>query len=215
MDNLPTIIEKNALELSDKKIQELNQAIARGTIGPMTADKEGNLFLLYAMGDSIDEITDSTGYPKDIILVTAMRYDWPTRRKKMRLTTPEDTATDISKKIVNGIQMATWLAVKEQIADVVSGRKRPSQCSLIPKNIHGLQKLMEMITVMNNPAVASIRPGGTVVQAENVQINHNHNLPAAEIPKEMIELTDKEKEDRAAKWAILRGKSEVIEVDPE
>ena len=55
----------------------------------------------------------------------------------------------------------------------MSGKIKASASPLIPKNIAALERLFAIINEQENPTEVSTQagPGGTVIQATNVQIN--------------------------------------------
>lgn len=165
MDNLLAIVDNNPLDLTPQEIGEIKRSIQRNVIGPLSPEKEAAPFLFYCFGDSIEEICKKTSYPKDIILVTAMYYNWPEKAKQIDVD-----IEDLQKKIAEMTLMGTYLQVQKEIAEVLSGKKDPKTAAFLPKNIHGLEKLMNLVdSIKEKPAAAP-----TTINAQNVQINNQY-----------------------------------------
>ena len=92
--------------------------------------------------------------------------------------------------------ITTYLAIQEQLAEVLSGRKKASECPLIPKNIKDLERFMAMISNVYTPEAAG---NGTTVHAQKVQIINNPEIKQVSPEKEA---------ERAVKYKVLRGETE-------
>lgn len=148
----------------------IESRIKKGLLGPLSPDRESGPFMLYCCGDDFESISLKTNLPIDVLYVTAAHYGWLQKSASLKDKNGDFSPANIQKDIGNSLLIATSLAMKEQLEDVLSGRKKPSSCSLIPKNIGSLNKLMEMVSAMHNPE-SPIGNNATVVHAQNVQIN--------------------------------------------
>ena len=178
----------------------------KGLIGPLSPERETGPFMLYCCGDDLDAIALKTNFPKEILYVTAVHYDWTKKSEGLRDGTQAFNPLNIQKDLAHSLLVATSLAVKEQLKDVLSGRKSASQCPLIPKNMQSLEKLMTLITALNTAPEASAGKGGTVVHAQNVQINQSGQ---SQEKSGIVEVSEEEMEakrqEREAKYKALKG----------
>ncbi|MEM4379364.1 MAG: hypothetical protein QXL01_01575 [Thermoplasmatales archaeon] len=176
MSDTKVILRKNSLNLPTEQIVRIEKALERRDISPISSDKETGLFLLYAMGESLDSIAEQTNIPKDIIALTAVTYDWETKCLEIKKYRNGDKIGEMQKDLVNTLLAATYVTIKRELALVIAGKKDPYEVLLIPKKIEGLEKLMNMVAEINSPGATAAKntaqkAGGTVVQAQNVQIN--------------------------------------------
>jgi hypothetical protein len=152
-------------------------------------------FLLFLLGDSIEQVAETTGTPADVMYLTAIKYCWPQKRDELAKMGQANLIAQLQKHTLNKILVATSMVIDKQLKDVISGKLPAEKCSLIPRNIHGLGALMEMITAANQEPPAPQPPAQTtVVQATNVQINQQAALP--------------EKPDRMTSLKALAGESD-------
>lgn len=210
MQSLVALVGDSSLVPIEEK-EKIESKLRKGLIGPLSPERESGPFMLYCCGDDLDAISLKTNFPKEILYVTAVHYDWPAKSQSLRGDSKDFNPLNIQRDLAHSLLVATYMAAKEQLADVLAGRKKPSQCPLLPSNMHSLEKLMNMITEMNVPANGdnSIPQGGTVVHAQNVQINQQQNNNGNNNPQEIQEISDEELEakkiEREAKYKALRG----------
>lgn len=170
MSEIRTLIVKNQFNLPEEKINSLMHGLANRTISYLSPDKEAGPFLLYTTGSSLEEITLKTGYPADIILLTAIYYKWEEKAKALGMSNSEGASREIQKDLLNTLLIATTLSVKRQLGEVIAGRLDPDKVPLIPKNPASLEKLMAMLNALQEVPEAAPQPV-QYIQAENVQIN--------------------------------------------
>lgn len=211
MQSLVAAVQSSELVPVEEK-EKIESRVRKGLLGPLSPEREAGPFMLYCCGDDLETIALKTNFPKDILYVTAIHYDWDNKAASLRSDSKDFNPINIQKDLAHSLLVATYMAAKEQLQDVLAGRKSPSQCPLLPKNMHSLEKLMNMITEMNKPpegAGSHQYPGsGTVVHAQNVQINQQQNNH--EKAQDIVEMTDEEIEakrlEREEKYKALRGK---------
>lgn len=199
MNENQALIEANELNLPEEKKQQLLRQASVGSISYLSPDREAAPFMLFCCGESIDEISGKLSIPKDIILLTAMHYKWVEKSQTIR----QDPAA-IQQSLVNNILVATAIAAQEELKDLLSGKKKASQCKLIPKNPAALEKLLNMVNMANGiqaPQPAS----GTTIHAQNVQINNTSKDSDKDTDKRFSE-TQEEKEAKYDKLTQLTKK---------
>lgn len=136
--------------------------------------------MLFLLGDDIENVALKTGYPKDVILITAAHYRWREKRDMLVEQGKEgELIKDVEKAMLNQLLMATYKAVTNEVGQILAGKMGADQSRFIPGSMQGLQRLLEMIEKANKLVAVGDQekppPGSTIVHAENVQIN---NLPA-------------------------------------
>lgn len=206
MQSLIAAAEKNDIGLPKEAIEDLKLEIQKGAIGHVCPDKEAVPFMLYCIGTSFEDIAVRTNIHIKILWATALYYNWPEKRRKIQGEKdfqPEAVLSDVFNLSLVIIQHG----IKDMAKDVLSGKRRASQFPLFPKNLHGFEKLlltlekMKQITGDLPPTVGN--NSGTVVQANNVQINQHQN------PQDLAEYTDEEiearKKERAEKYKAIKG----------
>ena len=185
--------------------KQIESRVRKGLLGPLTVERESGPFMLYCCGDTFEDIAIKTNFPIDVLYVTAIHHNWEERSKSLKIKGKAFDPANLQKDLSHSILVATYMAAQEQLQDVLAGRKKASQCPLIPKNIHALERLMGMITALNS-AEGSVPPGGTVVHAQNVQINQNSKeVPTVQNAEFVDEETEERKKERAEKYKLLRG----------
>lgn len=184
--------------IPDELRYNIESRIKKGLLGPLSPDKESGPFMLYCCGDDFESISLKTNLPIDVLYVTAAHYNWLQKSASLKDKNGEFSPSNIQKDIANSLLIATSLAMKEQLEDVLSGRKKPSSCPLIPKNIGSLNKLMEMVSAIHNPE-SPLGNNATVVHAQNVQINQNI---------EEKKVSPEKAKENEAKYKFVKGKEE-------
>lgn len=192
------IIRKNNLNLPADQLQRIEKAVDRKDIKPLSSDREVGLFLMYCCGDEIDSIAEQTQLPRDVIALTALTYDWHTKALELRKYRNGDKIADLQKDLVNTLLIATYASIKQDLALVIAGKKEAHEVGLIPRKIDGLEKLLNMVSEINNPnGKVPANKGGTVVQANNVQIVQNNQVAPEESKTKIERLRDlKEKQNK-------------------
>lgn len=184
--------------LDPDEIECIKAKARKGTVAALSREREEGPFLLFCCGDDLHTIATKTGFPVDVIYMTAESYEWERKAAAIRSETGNFDPIKIQKELSKNLLIATHMAVQAQLKDVLAGRKSAAECPLIPKNIMALKQLMEMVSSLQNPEEKG--SNSTVVHAQNVQINNTQVLP---------ELSDIELEirrlEREAKFKKLRG----------
>lgn len=119
--------------------------MAKGQLSFLSPDKEAGPFLLYYVGSSFEEVALKTGYPVDLIYMTAMRYEWIKKSETLRRDSILSGMDLVKEDLLQSLLIATQVVVQKELADVIAGRKDAKDCALLPKNINGLKQLVEMI----------------------------------------------------------------------
>jgi len=197
MNYLTTSVD---IGLSAEETTALAKRVQQGLCSHLASEKEGAPFLFYLMGHDFQSISKKTNIPVDIIMLTAIYYNWPQKAGGVReIMSKEDSAEvvkSVQKDLANTILVVTKLAMEQQLADVVSGKIKPSQCRLIPNNIHSLQKLMEILDTLNaKPEVNNIGGSTQSINGQNIQINN--------YIQESEKSREKTKEEKEAMIAIV------------
>lgn len=185
MTDLVPAIQTNALGLTAEVVEKTARAVRAKTAAPLSADRETGLFLLFCSGDTIDMLSFKTQMPIEIIVATAVHYQWLNKAKALGLTSPDDIAQESRKQLLRQLAIATHVSVQKQLTDIIAGREDPSTCRLIPRDIKELEKLLAMIKDLEGttpPAGGAHPPGVTVINnPQNVQVvQQQTNLPAPE-----------------------------------
>lgn len=201
MSDTKVILRKNSLNLPVEQVKRIESLVDKRAISHISPDREPGLFLMYVMGESLESIAQQTQIPSDIIALTAIKYDWENKALVVQKYRNEDKIGEMQKDLVNTLLAATYVTIKQELALVIAGKKDPYEVLLIPKKIEGLEKLMNLVSEINNPGAASAKgaakSGGTVIQAQNVQVNQQVSSSDA----------DEIKLSKAEKLRKLREKS--------
>jgi len=179
---------KNALQgiAPVEVVKRIEGLLVRGQTASLSPDKEAGPFLLYVLGDDIEDIAQKTGTPVDVMYLTCLTYRWQEKRDELSKKGNTVVINALQKSIVNHLLAATQLSVMNQVGKVMSGEIDASECSLIPKNIKSLKELMELVTAVNDLVSASEQKDKpvTVVNAQNVQIQNFAEEKKQEISRE-------------------------------
>lgn len=194
--SIKALIVKNEINLPDEVRDRLQVLAQSNSISYLDRDREPGLFMLFCTGQSFESIALQTNLPIEVIYLTAMHYRWMEKSAILR----KDAAA-IQKDIVNGMLVATTMAVKEELQDIIAGRKSARSSSLIPKNVSGIDALIKLSNTVNGIVTAETPKSGTVIQATNVQINNN--VAEDGVAKKEVLVSEEEKE---AKYALVTKK---------
>jgi len=176
MSETKIIVRRNSLNLPTDQLTRIEKAVDKREISPVSAEKEAGLFLMYCMGDELDTIAEQTALPRDVVALTALTYDWQTKAQEIKKYRNGEKVGELQKDLINTILIATYASIKRELALVIAGKKEAYEVPLIPRKIEGLEKLMKMVSEINNlvtPALPSPGNGGTIIQAQNVQVNQS------------------------------------------
>jgi hypothetical protein len=169
-------IKNTGLAIPDEKIAQLESNYRKGLVTYLSPEPEAGAFYYYMMGNTLEEISNKMKYPLDVVILTALYYQWPAKLKtlgELAVTNEPDVDKRMEatkKELVRTLLIATNLVMQRELAEVIAGRKNAKDCALLPKNIHGLEKLVNMLTPEKPQA-------GTVIQGQNVQVINNQQLP--------------------------------------
>jgi hypothetical protein len=184
MTNLPAEIRTQLASLPEVEIKRLESLVARGITAPLTPEKEVGPFLLYIIGDSLEDVATKTGTPKDVIYLTYVKYGWAEKKNHLSSSGMDKVIEQLNKNMVHHVLVATFKVLTEQIGKVMSGEMPHEKCSYIPRSLHGVRQLIEMAEQVNNIVKdADKKPGNTIVQANNVQINQQVEAPKEEVKR--------------------------------
>lgn len=196
MDDIKALVAKNDLDLQPDQVKRLTTLLHQKGISYLSPEKEEGPFLLYCMGDDLTTIALKSNFPSDIILLTAIRYDWKSKALLLNKVRGQ-TSLEIQKDLANTMLMATWVSIQRELGQVISGKLSANDSKLIPKNAKALSELMDMVNKVNGVGEKPVpAPAGTVIHATNVQVNQG--LPPAEE-------TDADRAKRAIKIKALEG----------
>lgn len=170
MGDIGALVVRNDLGLEESKVKELSRLVQKGAISYLAPDREATAFMLYIVGQDIDGIALRTNIPKDVILLTAIRYDWPAKAKEMKASMVEGDLASIKNDIVRMLLVATHKSMQDELSGVLSGQLDAKHSQMIPKNIKALKDLMDMVDSLGEK-VAQPAPGSIQVTGGNVQIN--------------------------------------------
>jgi hypothetical protein len=201
--DLKALIVRNELNLPREAVDRLLTQNGRKALYALSPDKESGPFLLFCCGDDFDTIATKMNLPRDVIVATAIQYRWPDKARMLNRTDSGIVPGDLQKELVNTILVATIVAMQRDLGEVIAGRKEAKDCPLIPSSPQALQKLMEMVTSLNNPTPADPMKPQTVIHATNVQVNQQQGLPEA--PKALPETPEKATELKLAMLKDIEG----------
>lgn len=141
---------------------------------PLASDKESKVFPLYVLYGDIIQVASIIEVPLDVVKTTAERFNWEERKQALMETKgASGLVTDVQKDLANTLLMATAVFYKKELGDLIMGRDKASD-RLIPKSMQALSALMEMVASLNGLGGKVETPiRGTVVNAQNVQINQS------------------------------------------
>lgn len=172
MSKLPTEW-KSALEgLAPVEIvKRVEGLVQRGQTAPLTSDREWGPFILFVLGDSIEEVSQKMNIPVDVLYLTAITYHWKEKKTKLMEKGESQLIALLQKKLVNQLLVATQASIAKQVGEILAGRMSPDKCPLIPKNLNGLKLFMEIVSEINNLTTDNTSNSSkNVINAQNVQI---------------------------------------------
>lgn len=173
MDDIKALVAQNSINLPPERVASIQNMVARGSVSYLSPDKEAAPFMLYLTGESLEGVAKKTNYPVDVIYITAMRYQWADKAKNLEQDKLA-ALTDIQHDIIKSLAVATHVVLQKQLADIIAGRADPRDCPLLPKNIHGLEKLMNMVEALKPKDSESGKPSTASV---NLNINLGSGKP--------------------------------------
>lgn len=187
MSNLPAEWRDRLTQLAPTEVARIERLAAANQTAPLTQEKEVGPFLLFVLGDSVEEIAIKTGTPRDVMYLTYLKYNWEEKRTELQKSGQVSVISALQKQMVNYLLLATNTTISKQVAQVMSGALAPEKCPLIPRSLHGLKLLLELVKEVNQVNQPQTTNTTNVIHAQNVQVNQQ--LPAAKEP--VIDLEDK------------------------
>ncbi len=189
---LKALVERNELKLPSERVQSLMRTLQQRAVAQLSSEKEPGPFMLYCLGNDLNDIASKTGYPVEVITLTAIYYKW---NQKIELfnKVKDKTPSDIQKDLVNSLLVATYVGISRELGEVIAGKRSAADCKLIPKEIKDLEKLVALVNTANGIVPNPAEPGKTVVNAQNVQINQQTIPEAKKEVKEIPDLSEKSK----------------------
>jgi hypothetical protein len=182
-------IIKNELGLSLEITNRLLTSLGRGKLYSLSPDKESGAFMLYCIGNNFEEISIKLNLPLDVIITTAIQYSWFNKTKILKKS-PDTASVDMQKDLVNSILVATVISMQRTIGEVISGKADPKDCPLIPNSVASLEKLMNLMAMLNAPQSTDKGTNQTtVITTQNLQIN-NQAPVAKELPEKIVSRLD-------------------------
>lgn len=196
--NLPAEWKSRLSHLPTSDVSRIERLVASNQTAPLPQEKEVGPFLLFVLGDSVEEVASKTGTPKDVMYLTYLKYNWEEKRDELNKHGQVAVISALQKQAINYLLVATNLSITRQVAQVMSGALPPEKCPLIPRSLHGLKLLLELAKEVNNMSPEKAPNTTNVIHAQNVQVNQQ--LPAA---------TEAEQspEDRLASLLAVREKN--------
>lgn len=200
---IPIISEQKESRITPERRRVVEKSISKGQVSFLSPDKEGGPFHLFQIGNSLEVIAEKTSYPLDVIYATAVHYQWEEKLKDVTsLIVSEVPSNEFVKQMqadfIKTLLVATYKREMKELGDIIAGRKDAKNNRLLPNNLHGLEKLINMVTAETTPPKETQQPvnGGTIIQGQNVQVIQNTQSPNNKISKEerdqMLELLESE-----------------------
>jgi len=182
-NQLPAEWKSQLAHLPDSDVSRLENLMARGATSPLNTDKEVGPFLLYLIGNSLEDVASQVGAPKDVIYLTFLKYNWLAKKEQITKNGMQEAVKAIHRDMVNSVLLATSKHLKEQVAKVLSGELPAEKCSYIPRSLHGVRQLIEMSSEVNDivEKVDQKNGGVTIIHAQNAQVNQNTEQPKEEV----------------------------------
>jgi len=175
-------IEVSLAELAPPEIvKRINGLLIRGQTAPLSADKAQDLFILYVVCGSLEGVAKQAGIPLDVMFLTAAQYNWKQKRADVLVAGEAALMGQVQKNLVNQLLIATQSTILKQVGDVMSGKIAPEKCPLLPRSLHGLKLLLELVKEVNQVNQPQTTNTTNVIHAQNVQVNQQ--LPAAKKPE--------------------------------
>lgn len=148
----------------------------------LSQEKEVGPFMLYLLGDDIEAVAQKCGYPKDIVLATAVQYRWRDKREALIQKGKEsELIKEVEKNLVNSLLLVTWRVITAEVGAVMSGKLDPAQSKFVPTSMQALERLLGMVERVNKLMATDVpqepQKPTTVVHAQNVQINQTEISP--------------------------------------
>jgi hypothetical protein len=194
--DIGALVVRNDLGLDPDKVKDLSRLVQKGSVSYLSPDKEGAPFLLYMTGQDLPGIALRTNYPIDVLLLTAMKYNWIAKAEEMKKSMVDGDLASIKNDIVRMLLVATHTSMQKELSDILSGRSDAKHSQLIPKNIKGLKDLLDMVDSLSDKVGDK---GGVNVtgSGNNIQVNlmtNGEKTPVdqlvLDLPKSKVKLED-------------------------
>lgn len=140
----------------------------------LSKEVEQSAFYFYYIGDSFEDISAKLGVSLEILVYTAIYYDWRGRKDQTtsvragaKVTRADAAAIDL---ITDSI-VATAALYKSKLAEVIKNPSSAKDCPLIPKNFKELQTLLLMLQSLQTEKPLEGSGGGNSSAPAAVNIN--------------------------------------------
>lgn len=132
------------------------------------------------MGGDLETVAKTSGYGFDIIVMTALHYQWKAKKEQLNKIFANgsvDLALDLQRQMANMMLITSYMAMQNEMAKVLSGQVEASKSSIAVKTLSGINNLVDLIMKLNGQIDANGNakiptPAATVIHANNVQINN-------------------------------------------
>jgi len=185
-NHLPVEWREELSGVPEQSLRKFKELMNKGMISPLSEDDSTPHLLLFLTGESLDAIAERTSTPKDVVYLTAIKHNWSIKKEKVDKMGGSDTVLHaLRKQLLNNILIATTKASLKDVGDVMSGRLPASKMPLIPRSLHALNSLFQMIDDASKP-LETPPAQNNVIHAENVQINQQ--IAAPEVKEDKIKV---------------------------
>lgn len=181
MSTLPAEWKDKLTQLAPADAARIERLAAANQTSWLPQEKEVGPFLLFVLGDSLDDISSKCGIPKDIVFLTYLKYNWEDKRVELSKQGNVSVISALKKRTLNYLMLATSSVIDKQVAQVLSGALPAEKCPLIPRSLHAYKLLSELHDEVNKEPVVQQPSTTNVIHAQNVQVNQQ--LPAAKEPE--------------------------------
>lgn len=151
----------------------VSKAIRNGNISWLSPDVQFSFYTWFAIGKTLQEVSELTEYPYEIIVLTALKYDWIAKREAGKAG--KELVEQVSIENVNNTLALTKLAIDQEIREVMSGKKDARQSMYVPKNSSQLKEFLTLVAQINNVQNMLSAPpkAPQVVVQNNTQVNND------------------------------------------
>lgn len=189
-------------DMSEEDVKLARKALDSGRGFMLSKEKETGPFYLYMMGCSYEDVSEKTGWSRDIIIFTALHEHWHAKKLALELSDDKESVRHVLKQTMSSLLVATAHSIMQQSKDVISGKMLASDSKLIPSNMKDLEKF---VMIMDKIYELSAK-------FENNQPNINVNIANVQPNAQPSMVTDIAHQalpgDRMGKFKLLKESSE-------
>jgi hypothetical protein len=189
--------------MTDEDVKIAQRSNEKGTAAKLSNEKETGPFYLYIMGDSYAQVSEKTGWSREIIIITALHNKWHSKRLALDLADNKESVKHVLKSSMTALLAASAHAITQQSRDVLSGKTAIEDAKFIPKNMKDLEKFVQIMDKVyqltenfEQPAI-QVNIANTGTGTTNVQANEQ-NPRYPELPSA----------DRMEKFKLLKAKED-------